>query len=187
MRRSLLTRAGVVAGACALVGAGAGIAGTAASPSGSHLKAGPAQTARDLRGPGPRGFDREHRGGAPVHAQLVVLNQARDRFITVTADNGTVKSVSGQDVTITEAAGSVTYKNVTLTVPEKATVYRNGSAAKLGDLRTGDRAHVSQSSEGTTVFAADAQHRRGGPDGFHRGFHRDHHDGDGPPPGGLGG
>jgi len=69
----------------------------------------------------------------------VVLNKARDGFITVTADNGTVKSVSGQDVTITEAAGSVTYKDVTLTVPEKATVYRNGSAAKLGDLRTGDR------------------------------------------------
>lgn len=43
-------------------------------------------------------------------------------------------------------------------------VYRNDSAAKLGDLRTGDRVHVSQSSEGTTVFAADAQHQRGGPD-----------------------
>ena len=186
MRRSLLTRAGIVAGACALVGAGAGIAGTAASPSGTHLKAGPAQTARDLRGPGG-GFEREHRGGPPVHAQLVVLNKARDGFITVTADNGTVKSVSGQDVTITEAAGSVTYKDVKLTVPEKATVYRNGSAAKFGDLRTGDRVHVSQSSEGTTVFAADAQHQRGGPDGFHHEFHHDHHDGDGPPPRGLGG
>jgi len=118
-----------------------------------------------------------------VHAQLVVLNRAGNAFITVTADNGTVKSVSGHDITIVEATGSVIYKDVTVTVPDNATVYRNGSAAKLGDLKAGDRVRISQSSEGSFVFAEDAQHEQSPPDGWHRG----RHDGDGPPPGGFGG
>lgn len=138
-----------------------------------------------MRGPGAmdRGFARHRMGGPPVHAQLVVLNRAGNAFITVTADHGTVKSVSGREVTIAEAAGSVVYKDVTITVPDKATVYRNGSVAKLGDLKAGDRVRISQSSEGTSVFAEDAQHEQGAPDGRHRG----RPDGDGPPPGGFGG
>lgn len=185
MKKSLLTRAGVVAGACALVGAGAGIAGSAASPTPSHTKANSAQSTRWARGT-DGGFGHHRVGGPPVHAQLVVLNRARTSFITVTADNGTVKTVSGNDVTITEASGSVTYKDATITLPDNATVYRNDAAAKVGDLKAGDHVRIAQSSDGTFVFAEDAQHDQAGPDGRHHGHHGPDGPG-GPPPGGFGG
>ena len=90
-----------------------------------------------------------------------MLNKAGTAFITVTEDNGKVKSVSGRDVTITEAIGSVTYKDVTVTLPADAKIIRNGKTATVDDLKAGDRIHVSQSSDGTFVFAADASFRPG--------------------------
>jgi hypothetical protein len=169
MERTTLVRVGLVAGACALVGAAGGIAGSAAAPS----KSSQTQTTttgrqdRDHGGWGRRGS----RGGGPaVHAELVVPNQAGNGFETVTMDEGTLKSVSGDQLTITEGTQSATYKEVTLTIPSGAKVQRNFTSAQLSDLQQGDRVHVSTSPEETDVFAVDANHQGpprglGGPHG----------------------
>ena len=156
-RKSRLLQLAVVIGLCALAGAAAGIAGSAAAPSSKAKKSNFGRHGIFLRGPA-------------VHANAVVLNKARNAFITETEDQGKVKSVSGDQLAITEGAGNVTYKDVTLTIPSNATIMRNFAKASLSALKTGDFVHVSQSSDGTFVLASDASHRPGpGHFGFHRG------------------
>jgi len=175
LKRSHWIRAGVVAGVCAVAGATAGIVGSAAAPT---TKKSSTRHGWPGRPGGPRGDFH----GPPVHADAVVLNKAGNGFITVTEDSGKLKSVAGNDLTITEGVGSVTYKDVTVTVPSGATVYRNGSKAALGDLKAGDQVHVESSSEGANVGAFDAQH---GPARFGHRFGPRGPDG-GPPPGAPG-
>jgi hypothetical protein len=161
MTHSKAIRAGLAVALCGALGAGAGIAGSAAAPSTTKSKS--ASSSRNARARPPFGP-----GGRAVHSDEVVLNNAGTAFITETEDNGTVESVSGDQLTIKESVGSVTYKTVTLTIPSNATVRRNFAKASLGDLKAGDRVHVSQSSDGTTVFANDSSHQpRGGPGGGH--------------------
>jgi hypothetical protein len=167
-----------IATLCVAVGAAGGIAGTAASTSKHHKSH---STKRSGAAPGHPGFDHRGPGGPPVHAEVVVLNTAGDAWITATEDSGTVKSVSGSDVTITEGTTAVPYKDVTVTIPDGATVVRNGAKAAVGDLKAGDMVHVASSSDGTFVFAADSSWRPPGPWGDHDGDHP------GPPPGGPGG
>lgn len=174
-----------VATVCALAGAGAGIAGSTAATSTSTTKAKSATAAKagKARFAGRRGFGPMMGGHGPsVHEESVVLDKAGKAWITETEDRGTVKSVSGQDLTITEGTKAVPYKDVTVTIPSGATIVRNGKTAQLSDLKAGDHVNVSASSDGTTVFAGDDTFRPGGPHGFgdHDG---DHH---GPPPGAPG-
>jgi hypothetical protein len=166
-RRSL-----IVVALCAAVGAAAGIAGTAASP--KHGSQG-----TEIRAHGMRHFGHARFGGPPVHVEAVVLNRAGDKFITLTEDSGKVKSVSGNDMTITEGFGNVTYKDVTVTVPSDARVSRNFKDAKLSDVKAGDRVHVEQSSAGTNVFAVDPSAMPPRPYGLH---HDPDGRGAGPPP-----
>jgi hypothetical protein len=165
MKRTNTIRAVGVGLVCAAIGAAYGIAGSTAAT--SHKS-----TSRTANPPGARAGGRwgfRGPGGGPVHADAVVLNRAGTAFETVTQDNGAFKSLSGDQLTITEGTKTVTYKDVTLTIPSGATVYRNGAKAALTDLATGDRVHVSQAPEGTTVFAEDAAHQAAhaanGPDG----------------------
>jgi hypothetical protein len=174
-------RAGIALVACAAVGAAGGIAGSAAAPSTSKTKSSKAANAAKGRaghppggGPGGPGGP----GGRAVHSEEVVLNKAGDAFITETEDDGTVKSISGSDVTIHEAVGTVAYKDVTITLPDAATIERNGKTAKVADLKTGDHIHVSQSSDGTDVHAGDDTFKPRGPGGPGRDGHGS------PPPGG---
>jgi hypothetical protein len=95
--------------------------------------------------------------GPPVHADAVVPNE-KGGFDTVTMDRGGFSSLSGDQLTITEGTKSATYKTVTLTIPPSATVTRNGEAAKLSDLKSGDTVMVMQSPKDTVVAAYDAQH-----------------------------
>jgi hypothetical protein len=183
MQRSTLVRGGLVVGACALVGAIGGIAGSAAAPSSTS------QTQTTTNGdkgwgPGRGGHPGSAGGGPAVHAELVVPNEDGNGFITVTMDSGTVKSVSGDQLTITEGTEKATYKDATLTIPSTATVRRNFADAKLSDLKGGDHVHVSQSPEGTFVFAVDDAHQdqRPGP-GWGHGAGKPGPYG-GPPPGG---
>jgi hypothetical protein len=182
MKFSNRMRAGIAIAACAAVGAAGGIAGSAAAPSKTKrtTSAGTYPTSKPAGAPG-----RGHRGpgGRAVHSEEVVLNKAGTAFITETEDSGKVKSVSGSDVTITEAIGTVVYKDVSVTLPAGAKIVRNGKTATVGDLKAGDFIHVSQSSDGTFVFAADASFRPKGPA---RGPGRDGRHGPGGPPG-LGG
>src|SRR3954453_12416329 len=136
-RRFLRTTA--VAATCALVGAGAGIAGSQAheghfSNHGNH-------------------FGRF--GRAPVHADLVVPAKG-GTFKTVTFDRGTVDSVSGDQLTIKEGTKSATYKTITLTIPSDAKIRRNGENAQLSDLQQGDAVAVVSTDAKTLVKAFSA-------------------------------
>jgi hypothetical protein len=175
MKGSHKLRAVGVGLACAAIGAAYGIAGSSAATSGHQTRSHTTNSATGhLFGPGLRGPGH----GPGVHSDLVVLNKAGTAFETVTEDNGAFKSLSGDQLTITEGTKTVTYKDVTLTIPAGATVYRNGAKAALTDLASGDEVHVSQAPEGTVVFAEDAAHQAardahgpdGGPGGFRGGF-----------------
>jgi hypothetical protein len=183
MQRSTLVRGGLVVGACALVGAIGGIAGSAAAPS-STSETQTITNGHKGWGPGRGGRPGLAGGGPAVHAELVVPNKDGNGFITVTLDSGKVKSVSGDQLTITEGTDKATYKDATLTIPSNATVRRNFADAKLSDLKEGDHVHVRQSSEGSFVFAVDDAHQgqRPGP-GWGHGAGRPGPYG-APPPGG---
>src|SRR5438105_3701653 len=87
--------------ACALIGSVAGIAVTSANTdTPSRHRFGP--FGFGLRGPGAGRAGTLGIGGAPVHGELVVPNSAGNGFVTVTFDRGTFKSVSGDQLTITE-------------------------------------------------------------------------------------
>lgn len=168
MARTSWIKAGALAAGCAAVGAIAGIAGGAASPSTSGVKAGKPAAMWRMHERG----ERFGRGGPPIHSESVVPKRNGSGFETVTDDNGKLKSRSGNDLTITEGTRTETYKDVTVTIPSDATIVRNGNKASLDDLKDGDFVHVSQSPEGTFVLAADANFRprfQGGRRGFHRG------------------
>lgn len=169
-------RAAIALVACAAVGAAGGIAGSAAAPSKSKTKSSTSARGWKARPGHPPGGGPGGPGGHAVHSEEVVLNKAGDTFITETEDNGTIASISGSDVTIHEAVGSVTYKDVTVTIPAAATIERNGKTATVADLKTGDHVHVSASSDATDVFAGDGTFMPRGPGG-------PGHDGHGPPPG----
>jgi hypothetical protein len=177
MQFSNRMRATIALTACAAIGAAGGIAGSAAAPSKTKAKSSAAAGTSPTARPGDPGH-RGGPGGRAVHSEEVVLNDAGTAFITETEDSGKVKSVSGSDVTITEGIGSVTYKDATITLPAAAKIVRNGKTATAGDLKAGDFIHVSQSSDGTFVFAGDASFRPRGPGPGH-GHGRDH---DGPRP-----
>jgi hypothetical protein len=185
MRRIKLPQLGVVIVVCALVGALAGIAGSAAAPSKNSKKSAGKTSKSAQRHEGFRGGPGPH-GGPAVHAEAVVPNKAGDGFITVTSDAGTVKSVSGNDITIDESVGTLHYKDVTVTIPDGATVYRNHAKASLSDIKANDDIRVFASSEQTVVIAEDAAFEKQDRQRF-----RDHgpfgHGKGGPGPGAPGG
>ena len=162
MQRSTMMRTGAVGAICALAGATAGIAGSSASSSkptkaavaAAAIPGGPGVLLRfGPLGLGPLG----DAAGPPVHSDTVVPNE-KGGFDTVTMDRGSFSSLSGNQLTITEGTKTATYKTVTLTIPSGATVRRNGEAAKLSDLKSGDTVMVMQSPKATVVAANDAQH-----------------------------
>ncbi|WP_354699293.1 hypothetical protein DSM112329_05004 [Paraconexibacter sp. AEG42_29] len=162
MKSRTAMRVTAIGAVCALGGAGAGIAGSSAATKPSSTTAAKTTTtakaaaAAKARAGGPRGKHGPLGGpGRVVHSEATVLNKAGTAYITATEDHGTVKSVSGNDVTITEGTTAVPYKDVTVTVASDATIERNGKTAKLSDLKAGDDIHVSVSSDGTVVHAHD--------------------------------
>jgi len=193
MRRIKLPQLGIVIVVCALVGALAGIAGSAAAPSKSSSKKKSSSSSKTFgfapRHPGLRGPGRPGRpgfgAGGPgpaVHAEAVVPNKAGNGFITITTDGGTLKSISGNDVTIDESVGTLHYKDVTVTISSDATVIRNHAKASIADLKEADFVRVIASSERTIVIAEDTAFQKQERKRFRgfRGF--DHH---GPPPAGA--
>src|SRR3954447_6200009 len=150
-----MTRTALLGALCVVAGTSAGIAGSSAATSGKSS----GNATKSTNRPAPPGGPFRMGGGRPVHSESVVPNKAGDGFITVTTDAGTVKSVSGDQLTITEGTKTLTYKDVTVTVPSDATVDRNGAKAAPGDLEAGDHVIVSRSSERTVVGAFDSQHQ----------------------------
>jgi hypothetical protein len=139
MSKSLLIKVAAVGGSCAAIGAGAGILGTsAAAPSSS-----------------PTAKHHHHRLGLlarAVHADAVVPTKG-GQFVQVTLDRGTVQSVSGQQLTISEGTKKHSYKTVTLTIPANAKVRDNKQTAQLSDLKAGQRVVVVQGPKNARVVA----------------------------------
>jgi hypothetical protein len=193
MKRTGLARIGAIVAICALVGALAGIAGSAAAPTKksaaakkSAQKRAAVRKAKVLhfrgrfRGPGPAGAG-IRAGGPPVHSEAVVPNAAGDGFDTITMDNGKLKSADGSKLTVTEGTDKKTYGEPTIDVGSDAKVFRNHDKATLSDLKEGDFVHVIQAPKGNLViaespdFRAQEEKERGHRFRGGRGF--------GPPPG----
>lgn len=140
------SRIAVVALSCVALGAGASAIASAGAATGTTAKAPHAHGAHHgLRGRGMRWARRA------VHAQLVV--PTKQGFVNVTIDRGTVDSVSGSQLTLTEGTRKQTYKTVTLTIPSAAKVRDNRQTASLSSLRKGQRVIVVQAPKRTFVAA----------------------------------
>jgi hypothetical protein len=151
MSNSLLVKVAAVGGACAAIGAGAGILGTSAATTGPS-SASSTHSTHKTRRHGARSLLRR-----AVHAEAVVATKG-GQFVQVTLDRGTVQSVSGQQLTITEGTKKHVYKTVTLTIPGNAIVRDDRRAAQLSDLKAGQRVLVAQGPSRTRVLARDPRH-----------------------------
>jgi hypothetical protein len=141
----------LVAGSCAALGAGASAIATAGAATGNSGAAGKARPGHV--GTGHAGHLRAGRGLArrAVHGQVIV--PSKTGFVTVMFDRGTVKSVSGQQLTLTEGTKKATYKTVTLTIPADAHVRDNRQKSTLADVTAGQRATVVHTPTATFVIA----------------------------------
>jgi type II secretory pathway pseudopilin PulG len=202
MKGSQLKRMSIVIAVCAVVGALAGIAGSAAAPATkksaqAHKKAAAKKQAKALRrafrrGPGgPRFMGGPGFMGGPVHGSAVVPNQDGTGFDTITEDAGTLNSVDGTTVHLKEGTDKATYKDdAAIDVGGDAKVIRNHEAAKLSDLKAGDHVRVITGGvKGNIVIAEDdafiAQEKK---DFEAHGFgHHGFGPGGPPPPGAPGG
>jgi len=139
---------GAVALSCAALGAGASvIASAGAATSGaSPSTASSAHTAR-------AGLGARRLLARAVNGEVVVATKSG--FATVTINRGTVRSVNGQQLTLSDGTKKSTYKTVTLTIPANAHVRDNGKKASLSDLTASQRATVIQGPKNTLVIARD--------------------------------
>ena len=86
-----------------------------------------------------------------VQGSLVV--HTKSGFATVTFERGVVKSVSGNQLTITERTKKAVYKDATVTIPSNATIRVNKQKATLGQLKSGQRVTVVSTPKRTRVAA----------------------------------
>src|SRR3954453_6357591 len=164
-----LRRMTLVVALCAIAGAIAGIAGSAAAPSKKQSATAQKKAVAKVRaqkralakrsglrfrfgfGPGPGGPM-----GGPVHSEAVVPNADGTGFDKVTSDNGTLNKVEGTTVHLKEGTDKKTYDDdVAIDAGSDATVFRNHEKATLSDLKEGDHVHVFQGPKGTLVVAED--------------------------------
>lgn len=158
MNTTRLLKTVAVGGACAAIGAGASAlasAGAAPSkPAGAH-----AGKHQGKHGRSRRGVARVLRRAVHVSA-VVAAPRTRSGFATVTLDRGTVTAVGSKSITLREGTVKHAYRTVTLTLPANAKVRDNRHAAKLSDVRPGQKAIVVQVPKRTLVRAHDARHHR---------------------------
>lgn len=138
---------GAVAVSCAAVGAGASVIANAGA---STSSAGPAHAATRA------GHARRALLRRAVHGEVVLATKSG--FATVIFDRGTVKSVAGRQLTLTEGTKKQTYKTVTLTIPSNARVRDNRQPATLSSVKAGQRVAVITAPKRTLVIARDAVH-----------------------------
>ena len=118
----------LVGASCAAAGAGAGAIATAgaATPSHSSKSTRRAELRRLIR--------------HTVAGSLVV--HTKQGFVTVTVARGTVRSVSGQQLTLAEGTRKAVYRTVTLTLPTNTRVRDNRQKATLNQVQSGQRAVI---------------------------------------------
>ena len=142
-------RLGTVAVCCAAVGAGASaIANAGASASGGWGSRGSSVTAQLAH----RGGERRTLLRRAVSGNVVLATKSG--YATVKFDRGTVKSVSGQRLTLAEGRGKkAPYRTATITIPSTARVRNDRHQATLADVKPGQRATVLQTPKRTVVIA----------------------------------
>ena len=87
---------------------------------------------------------------------------------------GTAKSVSEKSIVVTDGAG----KDVTVAVDDKTMVEGNGKAAKLADVKAGERVVVhTRNTDAGLVAVMIKFGAAGGASGHHEGEH-EHHEGE---------
>jgi hypothetical protein len=133
----------LVAASCAALGAGASAIATAGAATNNSAHSGKGHTAQIRSG--------RRLAARAVHGDLIV--PTKTGFVSVTFDRGTVKSVSGQQLTLAEGTKRATYKTVILTIPATARVRDNRQKATLADVKTGQRATVVTTPKATFVIA----------------------------------
>lgn len=140
-----------LAGTCAAVGTAVGMSSSVAATSHHSQRGVHASLRGGLRGSfAGLGFGPL---GRVIHEVTVVPNST-GRFDTLTIDSGNLTTIAGDDLTIAEGTGSVTYGSPTITVPDGSTIFIDGRHSSLGALATTDRVTIVQDSDGTTtVFA----------------------------------
>jgi hypothetical protein len=106
----------------------------------SDAQGAPAQDAPALR---PRRL-----GRALVHG-TVTLDLPRKGLVTVQLDHGTIAAIDGTNLRISEAGNS----SVTVATDDKTRVRKNGSKAKVSDLKVGDEVFVVSEVEGGSATA----------------------------------
>jgi hypothetical protein len=137
-----------IAASCTAVGAGASVIASAGADTNPTTNS----AGKPAHGGGQ---GRRHLLGRAVHGDLIV--PTKTGFASLTFDRGVVKSVSGQQLTLTEGTKKAAYKTLTLTIPAGARVRDNGHQATLADLKPGQRAMVVQGPKQTSVIARDAR------------------------------
>ncbi len=151
-----LAKVAAVAGACACVGVGAGVLGSASADNGSGAPAG----AAGAKAGHQKHHGRHHGGplGRAVHVDAVVPD-GKGGFARATIDRGFVQFVSGDRLTLREGTRRATYKTVTVTIPAGARVRENKRNAVLADLKPGQHAVVMRLPRRTVVRARDARQK----------------------------
>ena len=157
MLNSRIVKIGAVGAACAAVGAGAGILGSAGASSGAVTPSASSNAgihhprgAHSIRGLGLRGLRRA------VSVDAFVPTKG-GQFVEVTLSRGIVQSVSGHQLVLNEGTPRATYKTVTLTIPSDAVVRDNGQVTQLSGLKAGQMAVVFQGPKRTLVRAHDVR------------------------------
>lgn len=197
MKRAGLRRMTIVISVCAVVGALAGIAGSAAAPSQKSAAAAKKKAQAKAKakkqaqrrvfrgGPGGIGFGP---GGPALHAEAVVPKADGTGFDTIVTDAGTLLSVDGNTVHLKQATDKATYKDdAAIDVGTSPQVIRNHEQAKLSDLKAGDHVRVIKGPQETVVIAEDDAWLQQERKHFGRGWHGREHGPDGDRPGAPGG
>lgn len=140
---------GALALSCIVIGAGAGLIANAgaATSAGTTTSAGAAAT-KSVRG---RALRLRRLARRAVEGDVVL--RVKGKFVTVTFARGVVRSVSGQQLTITEGTKKDPYRTVTLTIPTMARVRIAGRLTSLARVMPGQRVTVIQAPQRTWVLA----------------------------------
>jgi hypothetical protein len=137
---------------CAAAGAGAGTIAVAGASSGHAAKSTSSRSASASSAKG-----RHAHGGLrrlllrSVHSQLTVHTKAG--FATVTVNRGTVDSVSGDTLTMTDSTPKASDQKQTITLPATSRVRNDRKPASLSSLTAGERVIVVQLPKRTVVVA----------------------------------
>jgi hypothetical protein len=143
---------------CAAGGAGAGAVASATASTGHSstrtARHATAQLATSTKHPRLRELREVARHS--VSGDIVV--DTKDGFQTITFERGTVDSVSGDQLTITEGSPKAGQRQETITVPSTAHVRDNGKTASMSSVSDGQHVIVLTLPDRTVVLARTPAH-----------------------------